>query len=111
MCILDSEAVTASLASQACHGLWLGFRPSTLASYKIMFVLFVSFLEALGLSLPQISTLHVMAFMEYLLQSGMSRLDITNHLTAIRSMCIIYNCYTTPFRDNRNLSFHKSCKA
>ena len=54
--------------------------------------------------------LDVLAFMEYLLQSGMSASNITNHLTAIRSMCIIYNCVTTPFRDNRIPLFIKAVK-
>ena len=40
-------------------------------------------------------------FMEYLLQAGMTAANINNHLTAIRSCGIIYNCDTTPFRDNR----------
>ena len=89
---------------------WLSFRPSTLTSYKRMFALFLSFLVALGLSLPQMSTLDVLAFMEYVLQSGMSASNIINHLTAIRSMCIIYNCDSTPFRDNRIPLFVKAMK-
>ena len=36
--------------------------------------------------------------------------NITNHLTAIRSCCIIYNIDTTPFRDNRLPLFIKSIK-
>ena len=110
LCILDSEAAMASLASQVCQRLWLGFRPSTLAANKIMFALFLSFLVAFGLSLPQISTLDVLACMEYLLQSGMSASNIANHLTAIRSMCIIYNCDTTSFRNNRIPLFIKAVK-
>ena len=95
-CVLyvsDPEAVTAPLAA-----------------YKRMFQLFMSFVVALGLSLPQRSTLDLLAFIEYLLQSGMSASHISNHLTAIRSMCIIYNCNTTPFRDNRLPLFIKAVK-
>ena len=102
--------MTAPLASQSCQRLCLGFRPSTLAAYKQMFQLFMSFLVALGLSLPQISTLDLFTFMEYLLQSGMSASNITNHLTAIRSMCIIYNCNKIPFRDDRIPLFIKAVK-
>ena len=75
-----------------------------------MFALFLAFLVALDLSLPQISTLDVLAFMEYLLESGMSAENITNHLTAIRSMLIIYNCDASSFRDNRIPLFIKSVK-
>ena len=61
----------------------------------------MSFLVALGLSLPQISTLDMLPFMEYLLQAGMSAASISNHLITIRSMYIIYKCDTSVFRDNR----------
>ena len=40
----------------------------------------------------------------------MSASNITNHLTAIRSMCIIYNCDTTSLRDNRIPLFIKAVK-
>ena len=90
--------------------LWQGFRPATLAAYKRMFALFLALLVALDLSLPQISTMDVLAFMEYLLESGMSAVNITNHLTAIRSMLIIYNCDASPFRDHRIPLFIKLVK-
>ena len=79
-------------------------------AYKRKFGLFLAFLVALGLSLPQVSTLDVLAFMEYLLQSGMSAANITNHLAAIRSMLIIYNCDASAFRDQRIPLFIKAVK-
>ena len=75
-----------------------------------MFNTFLGFLVALDLSLSLISTTDILAFMEYLTQNGMSPDHIVNHLTAIRSLCIIYNCDTTPFRDQRLLLFIKSLK-
>ena len=98
------------LASKACQRLWLGFRLFTLASYKRMFQLFLSFLVVLGLSLPQITTLDLLAFMEYLLQSGMNTSNANDRFTAIGSMCIIYNCNTSPFRNNRIPLFIKAVK-
>ena len=53
------------------------------------------------LSLPGVSFIDILAFMEYLAQSGMSPDHITNHITAVRSMCIIYGVNTLPFRDQR----------
>ena len=73
-----------------------------------MFALFLSFLVAVGLSLPRVDTLDILAFMEYLLQAGVTATNINNHLTAIRSCCIIYNIDATPFRDNRIPLFLKS---
>ena len=71
--------------------------------------MFLGYLVALDLSLSLISTNDILAFM-YLTQNGMSPDHIVNHLTAIRSLCIIYNCDTTPFRDERLLLFIKSLK-
>ena len=91
--------MTAPLATQACRRLCFGFRPNILASYERMFQLFLAFL--LVVDLPRISSLDVLAFMEYLAQSGMSPDNITNHITGIRSMSIIYGFNTAPFRDQR----------
>ena len=62
------------------------------------------------LSLPGVSSIDILAFMEYLAQSGMSPDHITNHITAVRSMCIIYGVNTLPFRDQRIPLFIKSLK-
>ena len=70
----------------------------------------MSFLVAVGLFLPQVSTLDILAFMEYLLQAGMSASNISNHLAAIRSICIICTCDTALFRDNRLPLFIKAVK-
>ena len=48
--------------------------------------------------------------MEYLAQSGISPDNITNHLTAVRSMFIVYGYNTAPFRDQRIPLFIKSLK-
>ena len=48
--------------------------------------------------------------MGYLAESGMSPDNIVNHLTVIKSLCIIYACDTTPFRDQRLPFFVKSLK-
>ena len=75
-----------------------------------MFALWLSFSVALELSLSQISTLIILAFMEYLQQARMSASNITNHLTVIRSLCIIYNCDISMLRDKRIPLFIKAVK-
>ena len=107
---VGSETATGSLASVAFQRLWSGFRPATLTAYTRIFNTFLGYLVVLNLSLSLISTIDILAFMEYLTQSGMSPDHIVNHLTAIRSLCIIYNCDTTPFGDQRLLFFIKSLK-
>ena len=110
ICVVDPGTATGSLASVAFQRLWGGFRPSTLVSYKRMFNTFWGFLVALDLLLSLICTTDILAFMKYLTQNGMSPDNIVNHLTAIRSLCIIYNCDTTPFQDQRLHLFIKSLK-
>ena len=105
---LDSQVATAPLASQACRRLWSGFRPATMNSYRRMFQLFLAFLVVVDLSLPGVSSIDILAFMEYLAQSGMSSDHITNHITAMRFMCIVYGVNTLPFRDKKNPLFIKS---
>ena len=75
-----------------------------------MFQLFLAFLVVVDLSLPGVTSMDILAFMEYLVQSGMSPDHITNHLTAARSMCIVYGVNTIPFRDQRIPLFTKSLK-
>ena len=70
----------------------------------------MAFLVVLDLSLHQISTMDILAFMQYLSESGMSPDNIVNHLTAVRSLAIIYACDTVPFRDHRIPLFIKSLK-
>ena len=81
-----------------------------MAFYERMFHLFLAFLVVAGLSLPGVSSLDILAFMEYLAQAGMSPDNITNHLTAARTMFIIYGYNTAPFRDQRIPLFIKSLK-
>ena len=81
-----------------------------MASYERMFQLFLAFLVVVDLSLPGVSSLDILAFMEYLAQSGMSRDNITNHLAAARAMFIIYGYNTAPFRDQRIPLFIRSLK-
>ena len=88
--------------------LLVGFRPATLVAYQRMFTDFMGLLILADLWLPQVSPSDVLAFMEFLLQVSCSASNITNYLIAIKSMCIVYGCDTTPLRDRRILLFIKS---
>ena len=66
-----------------------------------MFKDFFAFLLILDLTWPQVSTLLLLAVMEYLHNSGMSTANITNYMTAIRCMYIIYGMDTACMRDQR----------
>ena len=94
--------VTAHLVTAASNRLWTGFGSVTLASYQRMLNLYLTFLVILDLLLPGMSTLDILAFMESLAQSGMSPDNITSHLADVRSLCIVYNSNTQPFRESKN---------
>ena len=96
---LESEVTSFPLVHQATQRLWDAFRPATLASYSRMFKDFLALLVVLDLTWPQVSTLLLLAFMEYLHNSGMSTANITNYMTAIRSMYIMYGMDTACMRD------------
>ena len=51
-----------------------------------------------------------LAFMEHLLQNVMSPSNITNYITEIRSMYIVYGLDTTEFSDKRISFIPESCK-
>ena len=57
----------------------------------------------MGLSLAGISTLDILAFMDFLAQSSMS----LDHITVVRSLYIVYNGDSSPFSDQRISSFVK----
>ena len=59
---------------------------------------------------PGVSSLDILAFMEYLTQSGMSPDHITNHITVVRSLYILYGYNIAPFRDEKICLLIKSLK-
>ena len=108
--ILFSEpgAVTASLATEASARLFQGYRPATISAYSRYFRDFLAFLVVAGLSLPQVATLDILAYMEYLHRNGMSPSNITNYITGIRAFHILYGLNTDQFRDQRIPLFVKA---
>ena len=62
------------------------------------------------LSLPQATSLDVLAYMEHLLQGGMSVSNITNHIAGIRAMFVVYGLNTTIFTDSRISLFLKAVR-
>ena len=97
-----------SLASAANLRLWQAFRPSTMSSYMRMFKDFLAFLHLITTPVQPITVSTVLSFMEYLVQAGCSASNITNYITALRSMCILLACNTATFRDNRIQMFVKA---
>ena len=70
--VSEPGAVTASLATEASARLFKGYRPATMTAYSRYFRDFLAFLVVAGLSLPHVSTIDILAYMEYLHGYGMS---------------------------------------
>ena len=102
--------MTASLDSAASVHIFSGYRPSTLAAYTRYFKDFLGFLVVADLSLPQVTTMDILAYMEHLLQNGMSVSNIANHMTGIKAMFLAYGLNPSPLADNRISLFLKSVR-
>ena len=98
------------LASAASTCIFSGYGPATLAAYTRYFKGFLGFLVVAQLSLPQATTLDVLAYMEHLLQDGMSVSNITNHIAGIRAMFVVYGLNTTILTDSRIPLFLKAVR-
>ena len=79
-----------NLATTANLRLWQAFRLSTMASYMRMFEDFLAFLYLVRASAQHISVSTVLSFMEYLVRADFSASNVTNYVTALRSMRIIF---------------------
>ena len=91
----------AELASAAVQTLRLGFRPATMNQYTRMFRDILYFLKKAHIFPFQVTTVIILAFMEYLHHEGLSQANISNHMAGIRAMFIVYGLNTSPFKDER----------
>ena len=102
--------MASQLSTSACARLHAAFRPATYMAYTHMFSDFIAFLVVAGLCLPQVSTLQVLAFMEFLYLNHFSPSNIANYLAGIKAMFIIYHLDHSVFSDNRIQLYLKSLK-
>ena len=101
---------TVQLATRAWQRLKTSYRPATQKNYSRMFKEFLVFLVAAGLSLTQVNTAIILAFLEYLVENGLNSDNIANYLAVIRAMFITYSLSTKPLRDEKIQLFIKALK-
>ena len=75
-----------------------------------MFKEFLAFLVAAGLSLAQVNSPIILAFLEYLAENSLNSDNIANYLAALRAMYITYSISTKPLRDEKIQLFIKALK-
>ena len=89
------------MAHAATHRMFQRFRPSTQTTYVRMFRDFLIFLLVAGIHLHQVTTITLLAFMEFLVANQMSQSNIANYIASIRAIRIAYGLNTSPFQDHR----------
>ena len=87
-----------------------GFRPSTLRQYRRMWSDFLAFHVAAGLLPCQVTVQMLLSFLEFLHHNAISPGQISNYLTALRALHIVYGLHTSAFKDERLPWFLKSLK-
>ena len=102
--------MASQLSTSACARLHTAFRPATYTAYTRMLSDFIAFLVVAGLCLSQVSTVQVLAFMEFLYLNHFSPSNIANYLARIKAMFVIYNLDHTVFSDSRIQLYLKSLK-
>ena len=75
-----------------------------------MFRDFLAFLVAAGLSHNQVNVSIILAFLEYLVENGLSPDNIANYIAAIRAMFITYSLPTRPLRHEKLQLFMKAIR-
>ena len=79
------------LALGARKRLEFAFRPKTSACYTMLFRVFVAFCVVLHVSLYQVSTTHVLSYLEFLATNGVSCNMIANHISAAKAHFVMNN--------------------
>ena len=88
----------------------MAFRPATARTYQRMFSDFLGFLVATGLCHHQVTHLHLIMFMQFFSENGLTAANIANYMAGVRAQFIIYYLDTNPFRHDQIQLFSKALK-
>ena len=98
------------LRTKATSRLLSAFRPKTRQSYSRLFRVFISFCICINVSLFQMSIAIVVSFLEYLVSNGTSVHIVSNYVSALKAMAVIYNMQFQIFDQPQVKYFIKSLK-
>ena len=85
-----------------------GCTPATQKTYGRMMADFLAFLVVTGLTPCQVNVDIILAFLHYLVDNYLSVANISNYLAGLRTMFIIHDLPTHPFRDEKIQMFVRS---
>ena len=86
----------------------MAFRPSTQSQYNSMFRLFLAFLIFMNIHISKVSSLTIIAYLQFLDSNHISSNAMANHLSAIKAKMSIFGLSTSCFKDPRINYFQKS---
>ena len=86
----------------------MAFRPSTESQYNGMFRLFLAFLIFMNIQVSKVSSLTIIAYLQFLDSNHISSNAMANHLSAIKAKMSIFGLSTSCFQDQRINYFQKS---
>ena len=78
------------LASGAKKRLKSAFRPKTQKYYQMLYRTFVAFCVHLDLFVFDVSVVHILSYLEYLVQNGVSANMLANHVSAAKANFTMY---------------------
>ena len=110
ICVSDSLGMAAQLAISAADRLLSGFRPSTMRQYHRMWSDLFAFQEPAELLPCQVTVQMLLSFLEFLHHNAISAGQISNYLTALRALHIVYGLDASAFKDEHLPLFLKSLK-
>ena len=86
----------------------MAFRPFTESQYNSMFRLFLAFLTFMNIHVSKLSSLTIIAYLQFLDSNHISSNAMANHLSASKAKMSIFGLSTSYFQDQRITYFQKS---
>ena len=107
--VSGQKALTA-LKSKAASRVYQAFRPKTRRCYELLFRNFIGFCVITTLNVQSIQVQDIMAYLEYIVENGVSYNMICNNVSALKANFIMYDLEFHLLEHPRIRFFTKSLK-
>ena len=108
--VLGRERPLATLMQRATTRVQQALRPKTSRCYDLLFCNFIGFCVCNKINIISISIDEIMAYMEYLVENGVSVNMVSNNISAIRAKFVMYGLPHDLLHHPRIAYFTKSLK-
>ena len=110
LCFVSGQNVLTALKSRAASRVSQAFRPKTRRCYELLFRNFIGFCQITKLNVKTMDVQDIMAYLEYLVENGVSYNMVANNISAIKANFIIYDLNFHILEHPRVRLFTKSLK-